>query len=157
MTAINLIKFSPVDIEQRQKTDIQAGDTVRVWQRIKEKDKIRLQAFEGLIIARKHGTEPGATFTVRRVTTGIGVEKVFLLYSPAIEKIDLVRRSKVRRAKLYYIRDKAAKEIRRKMKQLTGEAMSAAAFTKPRAKKEAVAPENIENVKASSENADKQE
>ncbi|MBI5045527.1 MAG: 50S ribosomal protein L19 [Candidatus Niyogibacteria bacterium] len=153
MTAINLIKFSPVDIEQRQKTDLQAGDTVRVWQRIKEKDKTRLQAFEGLIIARKHGTEPGATFTVRRVTSGIGVEKTFLLYSPVIEKIDLMRRSKVRRAKLYYIRDKAAKEIRRKMKQLKGEAMSAAAFTKPR-----VAPEKGNAVtEVPSENTNEQE
>lgn len=132
MATIDLVKFSPVDIEQRKKTDLQAGDTVRVWQKIKEKDKTRLQAFEGLVIARKHGAEPGATFTVRRVTSGIGVEKTFLLYSPAIEKIDIVRRSKVRRAKLYYIREKAAKEIRRKMKQLKGEAMAASAFAQPR-------------------------
>ncbi|MEK7647313.1 MAG: 50S ribosomal protein L19 [Patescibacteria group bacterium] len=132
MAIIDLIKFSPVDIEQRRKTDLQAGDTVRVWQKIKEKDKTRLQAFEGLVIARKHGAEPGATFTVRRVTSGIGVEKTFLLYSPAIEKIDIVRRSKVRRAKLYYIREKAAKEIRRKMKQLKGEAMASSAFAQPK-------------------------
>ena len=113
------IKFSPVDIEARAKMDFGSGDTIRVWQRVKEGDKSRLQAFEGLVIARKHGREPGATFTVRKVSSGVGVERIFPLYSPAIEKIELVSRSKVRRAKLYYIREKAAKEIRKKMKQLT--------------------------------------
>lgn len=112
------ISFSPVNIDERKKLDIRPGDTIRVWQRIKEGDKSRLQAFEGLVIARKHGREPGATFTVRKVTKGIGVERIFPLYSPSIEKIELVSRSKVRRAKLYYIREKAAREMRKKMKQL---------------------------------------
>src|SRR3989338_6705843 len=113
------IKFSPVDIEARAKMDFGSGDTIRVWQRVKEGDKSRLQAFEGLVIARKHGHESGATFTVRKVSSGVGVERIFPLYSPNIEKIELVSRSKARRAKLYYIRKKAAKEIRKKMKQLT--------------------------------------
>ena len=112
------IKLSPVNIKERSEIDIRAGDTVRVWQKIQEKGKTRLQVFEGLIIARKHGTEPGATFTVRKIASGVGVEKIFPLYSPMIDKIEVVRRSKVRRAKLYYIRKKTAKEIRRKMKGL---------------------------------------
>lgn len=98
--------------------DIKSGDTVRVWQKISEKGKTRLQAFEGLVIARKHGSEAGATFTVRRVASGVGLEKIFPLHSPAIDSIETLKRSKVRRAKLYHIRDKAAKEIRRQMRNI---------------------------------------
>ncbi|MBI4134873.1 MAG: 50S ribosomal protein L19 [Candidatus Sungbacteria bacterium] len=98
--------------------EIHSGDTVRVFQKIKEGDKFRTQAFEGIVIATKHGTGPSATFTVRKVTDGYGVERVFPLHSPMIEKVQVVRRSNVRRAKLYYIRAKAARETRRKMKQL---------------------------------------
>ena len=111
-----------IDIEERKKIDIRPGNTIKVWQKIKEGDKMRLQAFEGLIIAHKHGFEPGATFTVRKVSSGIGVEKIFPLFSPNIDKIDIIRRSKSRRAKLYYVREKAAKEIRKKMKQAKKEA-----------------------------------
>lgn len=118
MSATQTIKFSPINIEDRKKMDIRPGDTVRVWQRVKEGNKTRLQAFEGLVLARKHGSEPGGTFTVRKVVGGIGVERIFPLYSPTIEKIELVRRSKVRRAKLYYIREKAARAARKKMKQM---------------------------------------
>ncbi len=110
--------ISPVNTEERQKLDFRAGDTIRVWQKIQEKGKVRLQAFEGLVLARKHGTEAGATFTVRRVASGVGVEKIFPLYSPVVDKIDVLKRSKVRRAKLYHIRDKAAKEISRQMRNL---------------------------------------
>ena len=106
-------------MEERQKLDLRAGDTVRVWQKIKDNEgKIRLQAFEGLVLARKHGKEEGATFTVRRVASGVGVEKIFPLYSPAIDKIEILKRSKVRRAKLYHIRDKVAKEISRQMRNV---------------------------------------
>jgi len=112
------MKFSPININERAKLDLRSGDTVRIWQKIQEKGKTRLQAFEGLVIARKHGAEPGATFTVRKIASGIGVEKIFPLYSPMIDKIEVIRRSKVRRAKLYYIRYKSAKNIRRKMKAL---------------------------------------
>jgi large subunit ribosomal protein L19 len=108
--------ISPVKTDERAKLDLRSGDTIRVWQKIQEKGKTRLQAFEGLVLARKHGSEAGATFTVRRVASGVGVEKVFPLYSPMIDKIEIVKRSKVRRAKLYHIRDKAAKEIRRQMR-----------------------------------------
>lgn len=105
-------------MEDRRRIDIKPGDTVRVWQKIEEKGKIRLQAFEGIVLARKHGSEPGATFTVRRVSGGYGVEKIFPLYSPNIDKIEIVRRAKVRRAKLYHIREKAAREIKRQMRNM---------------------------------------
>lgn len=113
------IKVSPVDMEARKNLDLRPGDTVRVWQKIEEeKGKYRLQAFEGLVLARKHGTEAGATFTVRRVLSGVGVEKIFPLYSPMIEKIETIKRSRVRRAKLYYIREKVAREARRQLRRL---------------------------------------
>jgi len=110
--------ISPVNIEERQALKMRAGDTVRVWQKIVEKGKTRLQAFEGLVLATKHGKEAGATFTVRRTASGVGVEKIFPLYSPVIDSVEMVKRSKVRRAKLYYIREKAAKEISRQMRNI---------------------------------------
>lgn len=110
------IVFSPVKIEERKKLDVRSGDTIRVWSKIIEKGKTRLQAFEGLVLARKHGTETGAMITVRKVSNGVGVERIFPLYSPNIDKIEIVKKSNSRRSKLYYIRDKAAKDIRRKMK-----------------------------------------
>ena len=110
--------ISPANIEFRKKLDVRPGDTIRVWQKIEEaKGKVRLQAFEGLVMARKHGSEAGATFTVRKVIDGIGVERIFPLYSPMIDEIEMVRRAKVRRAKLYFIRRKAAKEIRHQMRR----------------------------------------
>lgn len=116
MAVANII-VSPVNMEARRALDMRPGDTVRVWQKIEEKGKTRLQAFEGLVLARKHGTEAGATFTVRKVASGVGVEKVFPLYSPMIDKIEIVKRSRVRRAKLYYIRDKVAREARRQLRR----------------------------------------
>ncbi|MFZ2522110.1 MAG: 50S ribosomal protein L19 [Minisyncoccia bacterium] len=112
------IVLAPINIQSRKSLDIRSGDTVRVQQRIVEKGKLRLQAFEGLVIAVKHGKEAGATFTVRRVASGVGVEKIFPLYSPMIDSIETLKRSKVRRAKLYHVRDKAAKEIRRQMRNI---------------------------------------
>jgi large subunit ribosomal protein L19 len=111
------IKLSPVDVDARKNLDLRAGDTVRVHQRIEEKGKFRIQMFEGLVLARKHGTEAGGTFTVRRVASGVGVEKIFPLYSPMIEKIEIVKRSRVRRAKLYFIREKVAREARRMLRR----------------------------------------
>lgn len=124
---MNQTKFSPVDIEARKKLDFASGDTVRVWSKIKEEKaatkkggkstiKFRLQAFEGTVLARKHGTEPGATFTVRRVASGVGVERIFPLYASTIDKIEIVRKTKNRRSKLYYIRDKAVKDVRKKLR-----------------------------------------
>ncbi len=112
------IKLTPVDIESRKGLDFASGDVVRVWNKIKEADgKTRLQAFEGMVLARKHGTEIGATFTIRKVASGVGVERVFPLYSVMIDKIELVRHAKTRRSKLYYVRDKALRDVRRKLKK----------------------------------------
>lgn len=115
---VEAFSFTPVDVESRKTLTFASGDTVRVWSKIKDKDKYRLQAFEGIVLARKHGTTPSATFTVRKVSNGVGVERVFPLYSPMIDKIEVTKKTKTRRSKLYYIRDKALKEIRRKMKQI---------------------------------------
>ena len=113
----NAVKVSPVDMDARKNLDLRPGDTVRVHQKIEEKGKYRIQIFEGLVLARKHGTEAGGTFTVRRVASGVGVEKIFPLYSPMIDRIELVKRARVRRAKLYYIRDKVAREARRQLRR----------------------------------------
>ena len=110
------IKLSPVSSESVKKLDVKSGDTVRVWSKIQEKGKTRLQAFEGLVLARKHGSEMGATITVRKVSDGIGVERIFPLHSPSIDKIELVKRSKTKRSKLYFLKDKTNKEIRKKLK-----------------------------------------
>ncbi len=116
--------MSPVNIAERKALDIRSGDTIKVTQKITEKDKktgkpkIRMQMFEGLCLAVKHGKEAGGTFTLRKVASGVGVERIFPLYSPMIEKIEVVKRSKVRRSKLYHVRKKAAKEIRRQMRNI---------------------------------------
>ena len=112
------INFTPVDVEARKALSFASGDVVRVWNKIKENDgKIRLQAFEGMVLARKHGTEIGATFTVRRVASGVGVERVYPLFSVMIDKIEIVRHARTRRSKLYYVRDKAIRDVRRKLKK----------------------------------------
>lgn len=118
MNTIAGITVSFVNMEDRKNLGIKAGDTVRVHQKIEDKGKTRIQIFEGLVLARKHGDEAGATFTVRKVVDGIGVEKIYPLYSPRIDKIEIVRRSTVRRAKLYYIREKVAREIKRQMRRM---------------------------------------
>lgn len=119
---ITKIKFSPVDIEERKKLNFKAGDTVNVSSKIlDEKGKYRLQAFEGIVLARKHGQEAGATFTVRKVASGVGVERIFPLYSPMIGKIEITKRARARRSKLYYIRTKAVKDVRKKMRSVTNQ------------------------------------
>jgi len=117
MDTKNII-ISPVKIEDRKGLNIRAGDTVKVWQKIMEKGKVRLQVFEGLVLAVKHGKQAGGTFTVRKVASGVGVERIFPIYSPAVDKIEIVKRSQVRRAKLYHIRDKAVKEIKKQMRNI---------------------------------------
>ena len=113
------VVVSPVNMEERKALGIKAGDTVRVHQKIQDKGKTRIQIFEGLVLARKHGDEPGATFTVRKVASGVGVEKIFPLYSPQIDKLEIVKRAKVRRSKLYYIREKVNREIKRQMRRMS--------------------------------------
>ena len=95
---------------------IKPGMTVKVHQKIKDGAKTRTQIFEGMVIAHKHGHGPNGTVTVRKISNGIGVERIFPLSLPTIEKFEIVKTSKVRRAKLYYLRTKSAREIRRKVK-----------------------------------------
>jgi large subunit ribosomal protein L19 len=124
------VKTSPVNMKERASLGIRSGDTVRVWQKIEEikigkaankkmvaTRQVRRQAFEGLVLAVKHGTTAGGTFTVRKVSSGVGVEKIFPLYSPMIDQVEVLRRARTRRAKLYFIRDKAARDARRAMRR----------------------------------------
>lgn len=101
--------------------DIKPGDTVKVYQKITDvrddKVKERIQVFEGIVLAKKHGKGISATITVRKVIDGVGVERIFPLHSPFIEKIEIVRSSKVRRAKLYYLREAKGKKAKLKMKE----------------------------------------
>ena len=93
---------------KEDRPEVNVGDTVRVHLKVKEGNRERIQVFEGTVIAKKHGGIE-ETFTVRRVSYGVGVEKVFPVHSPTIQKVELVRRGKVRRAKLYYLRDRVGK------------------------------------------------
>lgn len=126
-----MVTLGLAEVEARKQLAVSTGDTARVWVRILEdavKQKYRLQAFEGLVIATKHGSTNGATITVRRTASGVGVERVFPLFSPSIAKIEIVKRSEVRRAKLYYIREKSVRDARRKMKQTKMSKESSADF-----------------------------
>jgi large subunit ribosomal protein L19 len=108
-------------VQKYQKTnvpDIRPGDTVRVSQKIREKDKERIQDFEGVVIAKKHGKGISGTITVRKVISGVGVEKVFPIHTPTIEKIEVLRHGKVRRSKLYYLRTAKGKKARLKRGEL---------------------------------------
>lgn len=105
MDALKMISESSM---KQEAPVISVGDTVRVHVRIKEGDKSRIQMFEGTVIAKKHGGI-SETFTVRRLSHGCGVERVFPLHSPVVEKVDVIRSGKVRRAKLYYLRDRVGK------------------------------------------------
>jgi len=120
--------------------EIRPGDTIRVHLKIKESGKERIAVVEGMVVARKHGWGITATFTVRKVVDGVGVERVFPLHSPTIAKIEVLRHSKVRRATLYYIRDKASREIRRKMKQVWAEAAPVRAPVKDAQAEKVMAP-----------------
>ncbi len=96
-------KYAKAEIPQAN-----VGDTVRVHIKVKEGSRERIQVFEGTVIAKKHGGIE-ETITVRRISYGVGVEKVFPLHAPTVEKIETIRRGKVRRAKLYYLRDRVGK------------------------------------------------
>ena len=105
-------------VNEQLKTEVpqfNVGDTIRVHNKIKEGARERIQMFEGTVIAR-HGGGISETFTVRRVTYGCGVEKTFPLHSPNVEKVDIIRRGQVRRAKLYYLRDRVGKNAKVKEK-----------------------------------------
>ena len=108
MDALKLISDSCLKSEAPQ---VEVGDVVRVQVRIKEGDKSRLQAFEGTVIAKKHGGI-SETFTVRRMSHGVGVERVFPVNSPNVDSVELIRKGRVRRAKLYYLRSRTGKNAR---------------------------------------------
>ena len=108
MDAIGLITEDQVVKDRFQ---FEVGDTVRVHVRIKEGERSRIQNFEGIVIAKKHGGI-SETFTVRRTSYGVGVERVFPMQSPLVEKVDIVRHGKVRRAKLYYLRQRVGKRAK---------------------------------------------
>jgi len=96
---------------------IKPGAKVRVWERVKEGDKERQSAFEGIVIARKHGNEAGASFTVRAVLSDVGVEKVYPIHAPTIAKVDVLSSpKKVHRSKLYYLREFSSKKARERLK-----------------------------------------
>jgi len=120
------IKFTPINIEERAKLDFKSGDTIKVWTKVIEQGgKTRLQVFEGLVLSRKHGhTGTNASFTVRKVASGVGVERIFPLFSPMIDKIEIVRKSKTRRSKLYFIHNKSTKEIRKKIRNVSSSLMT---------------------------------
>ncbi|HFC76998.1 MAG TPA: 50S ribosomal protein L19 [Candidatus Moranbacteria bacterium] len=113
-----LIKFNLGQRNDNNIPDIKSGDIVKVHRKIKEGDKERIQVFEGIIIAVKGKQSSSPTITVRKVSNGVGVELVLPIYSPNIDKIELVKRAKVRRSKLYYIRNKSAKSMRLKYKDM---------------------------------------
>ena len=95
---------------------VKPGDTIKVHQKIKEGDKERIQIFEGVVIARKHGKGISSTITVRKVAEGIGVERIFPVFSPSIDKIEVLRHGKVRRSKLYYLKTAKGKKAKLKKK-----------------------------------------
>ena len=108
-------KIKAIENEQlrENKLDLNIGDTVKVYCKIKEGNRERIQVFEGIII-KKQGGSVNATFTVRRIAYGVGVEKTFLVHSPLVEKVEVVRVGKARRAKLYYLRDRVGKAAKTK-------------------------------------------
>lgn len=103
--------------------DVRPGDFIKVHQKIKEGNKDRIQIFEGQVLARKHGKGMGATITVRKVIGGIGVERILPVHLPSIEKIEIVKRVKARRAKLYYLREAKGRKSRIKAKAITKESV----------------------------------
>ncbi len=125
--------------------EIKSGMKVRVWQKIKEGDKERLQAFEGVVIAAKHGRGKSGTFTVRKISSGVGVERVFPLHTPTIEKVEVLSQAKVRRAKLYYVRSRIGKKA--KMKQVELAAALGEGEPRPDASgREVLAPAPVEEI-----------
>ncbi len=105
---MDALKLMSQDCLKNEIPEVNVGDTVRVQVRIKEGDKERLQAFEGTVIAKKHGGI-SETFTVRRVAHGVGVERVFPIHSPNVDSVAIIRSGRVRRSKLYYLRDRVGK------------------------------------------------
>lgn len=122
--------------EQKKVPEVKPGDIVRVWTKVTEAGKERLTPFEGVVIARKHGAELGATITVRAEIGGYGVERIFPLYSPAVAKIERLKRTKVRRAKLYYLRGRTGRQARMRVREVLAQEEKQAKETKDEAQKQ---------------------
>lgn len=108
--------FTKIQLK-KELPDIRPGDTIKIYQKIKEKGKERIQTFEGIVIAKKHGKGISATVTIRKVISEVGVEKIFPIHSPVIDKIEVSKRGRVRRAKLYYLRKAKGKKTKLKKEE----------------------------------------
>ena len=142
-----LIDFNK-SLRTKKMPDIKTGDIVRVHKKIKEGDKERVQVIKGLVIAIKGKQSSSPTITVRRDSQGIGVEMTFPIYLPTIEKIEVLRHSKVRRSKLYYMRERAGKSAKMKMRDLTEEEKKSEVEEEQPEAKEEVKKEEIKKEKA---------
>ncbi len=153
-------KIKKIQIKQ-ELPDINPGDTVKIYQKIKEKGKERIQAFEGVVLARKHGKGISATITVRKIISGVGVEKIFPIHSPNIEKIEITKRSKVRRSKLYYLREAKGKKARLKRKEfakiIPEEKKSSPVSPEPKNSEEKTEDKKVEETKKEEKQPEKKE
>ena len=118
---MNKIKEIIEKLTKKSIPNVRPGDTVKVFQKIKDGKKERIQVFEGTVLGKKHRDEVGATITVRKVSKGVAVERIFPLHSPLIQKIEVIKRSKVRRAKLYFLRTAKGQRARLKRKEFDQE------------------------------------
>ena len=137
-------KFNSAQLNT-QLPDIRPGDTVKVHQKIKEGGKERIQVFEGIVIAKKHGNGISGTITVRKVVEGVGVERIFPIHSPFISKIEVVKSGKVRRAKLYYLRHAKGKKAKIKKRDFSA-AIAEKEETQSENQESAVPQENQQSI-----------
>jgi len=128
--------------------DVRSGDTVKVTQKIKEGDKFRLQVFEGVVIRADRKESHTARIVVRKVTSGVGVEKSFLLHSPLVEKIEITKRSKVRRNNLSYLRERSGKSARLTGKDFDRAAVNDVTVAEPEAIEEVKEETKVEEIKS---------
>lgn len=149
MSRSELLKSVTANLMKKKVPAIKAGQSVRVHQRIKEGAKERIQIFEGLIIRINAGHDVSKTFTVRKIVEGIGVEKIFPLYSPSIEKIQIIKEAKIRRAKLYYMRNLSGKSARLKEEMM--EAMGATVEETPMEEEKASTSDGTDEVEEKKE------
>ncbi len=135
--------------QEQKRRDFQVGDRVSVSVRLKEGDKERVQVFRGVVILKqpKSGRGPGATFTVRKISAGVGVERIFPIHSPILEKIEVESSADVRRSRLYFLRNLTGKKARLKEKERFGDAISATGSTLPPAEEVQVADVVVEETK----------
>ncbi len=138
-----LIEFNK-SLRRSDIPNLQSGDVVRVTRKIKEGAKERMQMFEGMVIAKRGGQSASPTITVRKVSLGIGVEIVFSLNSPQVEKIEIVKQTTARRAKLYYVRHKSAKVLSRKLKEVSKKPIAGSLEKKATYSKVSAVPEKAE-------------